>query len=111
MLDGWQAVLDGDPPPEVAAERTRLLERAATLVADLKPQTWTRRGDAPSETPEPVDCSLEGSGFLSLYYLGVHSVASRCVRIVRYAGASSGAQAPFQQLWVNRGARTQCDIV
>ena len=98
MLDGWQAVLDGDPPPEVAAERTRLLERAAALVADLKPQTWTRRGDAPSETPEPVDCTVEGSGFLSLYYLGVHSVASRCVRIVRYAGASSGAQAPFQQL-------------
>ena len=78
------------PPPEVAAERTQLLERAAKIVADLKPQTWTRRGDAPSETPEPVDCSVEGSGFLSLYYLGVHSVASRCVRIVRYAGASSG---------------------
>ena len=95
MLDGWQAVLDGDPPPEVAAERTRLLERATTITADLKPQTWTRRGDAPSETPEPVDCSVEGSGFLSLYYLGVHSVASRCVRIARYAGASSGAQAPF----------------
>ena len=91
-------VLDGDPPPEVAAERTRLLERAAALVADLKPQTWTRRGDAPSETPEPGDCSVEGSGFLSLYYLGVHAGASRCGRVVRYAGASSGAQAPFQQL-------------
>jgi hypothetical protein len=47
-----------------------------------------------------VDVVVQGSGFLSNYFLGVHTVLSRIpsLRLHRYAGASSGAQVPYQIL-------------
>ena len=51
--------------------------------------------------PHEIDVIVAGSGFKCLYFLGVHQVLARLemqgrVKIRRYAGASSGAQTPFQ---------------
>lgn len=44
------------------------------------------------------------AGFLSLYFLGVHSVLSRLTRCARFAGASSGGQAPLELLLAGEAA-------
>lgn len=91
VLDRWRAYL-ASPPPAVVDARKRLLARAEQLVRDNTP---TRA------VPANLDVVVAGSGFLSLYFLGVHSVLAAMERaghtsLHRFAGASSGAQTPFE---------------
>ena len=80
------------PPAEVVAERTRLTARAKDKAAACV-----------AKIPPTFDCVVPGSGFFSLYYLGVQSVLTQLeaagrTKVQRYAGASSGSQAAFQVL-------------
>ena len=77
------------PVQHVVEARRSLITRAEERAAAVKLSAATR-------IPAAIDVVVAGSGFLSLYYLGVHSVISRLSDCKRYAGASSGAQAPFQ---------------
>ena len=86
----WTAWLDSLPSEAVAA-RTALLERAASIAPKFRPPSF----------PAEIDVVVAGSGFLALYYLGVQMVLSALevkqqLTTHRYAGASSGAQTPFQ---------------
>ena len=80
------------PPDAVSSARESLLARAH----DIAERTQL----APS-VPTEIDVIVAGSGCLSLYYLGVHSVFDRLrtlgrLKVARYSGASSGAQAPYE---------------
>ena len=82
------------PPERAVVERKRLISRAAQLVSDASVS-------AKASVPSELDVVVSGSGFLSLYFLGVHSVltaleAARHTELKRYAGSSSGAQTPFE---------------
>ena len=79
------------PPAAVVQERQRIQARAASLVEAMTSPAL----------PASLDCVVAGSGFLSLYFLGVHSVLTALQKagrlaVERYAGASSGAQTPFE---------------
>jgi len=92
MLDAWRAHL-AKPPPAAVDSRKRLVARAASLVTEGTPSS--------AQLPPDLDVVVAGSGFMSLYFLGVHSVLAALeragqTRIHRYAGASSGAQTPFE---------------
>jgi len=95
-MSARQRFLDAvrSPPTDVVAVRQRLLSRAERL-AETVPR---------AAVPPAVDVVVAGSGFLSVYYLGVHSVLSRLTDCKRFAGASSGAQAPFQLLLAGEAA-------
>mmetsp|Transcript_27826 Transcript_27826/g.46293 ORF Transcript_27826/g.46293 Transcript_27826/m.46293 type:complete len:276 (+) Transcript_27826:177-1004(+) len=77
-----------DPPAVVNAAVDSLLARADRVAASI-PEAGR---------PDELDVVVAGSGFLSLYFLGVNTVLTRISNVKRYAGASSGAQAPFQLL-------------
>mgnify|MGYP003685608825 CR=1 FL=1 len=78
------------PPPAHVSERERLLARAEAVAAEVQTGSASR--------PLEVDLVVAGSGFLSVYFLGVYSVLSRLSRCTRLSGASSGAQAVFELL-------------
>jgi len=89
LVDRWLGYV-ADPPAECVYERRRLMSRAAGLASE-----------AAREVPSELDIVVAGSGFLSLYFLGVHSVLSALqtegrTQLKRYAGASSGAQTSFE---------------
>lgn len=86
-LARWRSLLE-EAPASVVAERDRLIARADALAATLDHVPL----------PAELDVVVSGAGFMAAYYLGVHAVIARRVAIGRYAGASTGAQAPFQQL-------------
>lgn len=47
--------------------------------------------------PKELDVVVAGAGFMALHYIGVQSVLDALgVRVVRYAGASSGAMLPME---------------
>lgn len=80
MDDQWLRLIrsQSSVPEALAAKRRDLLTRATEITE-------------PS-TIDEVDVVIGGSGFMALYYLGVHTVLQAAqIRIVRHAGASSGA--------------------
>ena len=79
-----------NPSPDVVSLRQRLIARAEEKVASIQTEQTLSKGG--------VDVIVAGSGFLSTYFLGVYTVLSRVTELKRFAGASSGAQAPFQLL-------------
>ena len=87
------------PPPEVIAARRRLVERAEHLASKFEANAAAACGDAGANLPAELDVVVAGSGFLSNYFLGVYSIVSRLsTKLVRFSGASSGAQTAFQCL-------------
>ena len=87
MLERFREALR-NPPPAVDAALEALLARASRVAASV-PEAGR---------PDTLDVVVAGSGFLSLYFLGVNSILTRISSVKRYSGASSGAQAPFQLL-------------
>jgi len=92
LVDRWLEFVC-HPPPECVRERQRLTARAARLVGEASLNA--------EALPAEMDVIVAGSGFMSLYFLGVHSAltalqAAGKLSIRRYAGASSGAQTPFE---------------
>ena len=99
----WRQLLSA-PPPEVIAARQRLTDRAKRVAATLG-----------GGVPASMDVVVAGSSFLSLYYLGVQSVLTQLevagrTRVERYAGASSGAQTPFQVLLTGEDSTVDCHL-
>jgi hypothetical protein len=111
MQAQWQLYLRDGFPDEAQRLRANLVSRSEKLAA-----SWLERDAASSSAtrfPAVIDVVVAGSGFHVLLWLGVHTVLSRLeaagrVRIQRYAGASSGAQAPAQ--WLVLGEEACIDL-
>ena len=92
-----------NPPAEVVKAQQELLARA------------DRRAELASNgiVPASLDVVVAGSGFLSLYYLGVQTVVSRIkgTKCERFSGASSGAQAPLELLLTGEAATLNSYLV
>ena len=96
MDDTWRQYLN-QPPPRATTTHAKLVARAEELATDLY-------GDKSVVAAAlPLDVVVAGSAFHVFYFLGVQTVLSALQRrgalsLHRYAGASSGAQTPFQML-------------
>ena len=98
----WRALLRSTPQ-EVVERRSGLTSRAQGLAAAC----------TCANLPPELDVVIAGSGFMGLYYLGVQSLLTALeetgrVRLRRYAGASSGAQLPFQILLTDLPSTIDC---
>ncbi len=87
-----------NPPEDIVAERQRLIDRAECIARECK------SGPSTFQFPGEVDVVIAGSGFLSLYFIGVYSVLSRLASLRRFSGASSGGQAPMELLLAGEAA-------
>ena len=101
------------PPAEAKRQREALMARSERLAASWIDQEASAEVAAAHAFPSKLDIVVPGSGFHVLLYLGVQSVLARLedrgrVQVGRFAGASSGGQAPAQ--WLILGEAGTLDL-
>mmetsp|Transcript_3623 Transcript_3623/g.6877 ORF Transcript_3623/g.6877 Transcript_3623/m.6877 type:complete len:359 (-) Transcript_3623:79-1155(-) len=92
----WGEYLHEAAPQIIRNHTKTILDRAQSLVANA---TLISKDDFPFD----LDVVVSGGGFLSYYWLGVHTILDvyekkNHTRLHRFSGASAGAQEPFKRV-------------